>query len=120
MREGWFRDLVREVRRPNHQLHRSGNSRLRRLSPPSEAALRPTVRYLVEHIRDAFSWRPYPGDDNLVGCRHDKRYGGDSDGPCASCVALRSDLRGKSMRDLGAADLRRHTFTGADLSIEAY
>ncbi|MBL8517146.1 MAG: hypothetical protein JNM76_09265 [Betaproteobacteria bacterium] len=75
---------------------------------------------LIEEIRQAFAWRPYPGDNNIVRCTYEKRYGGTMDGPCWECAEMQEYFCGKSWRDLKSDELFYYGQTDVLLSIKGY
>lgn len=75
---------------------------------------------LVGQITQAFAWRPYPGDDNIVRCTYEKRHGGTLDGPCGECAELREYFCGKSWRNLKADELRYYGQTDFLFSVKGY
>ncbi|MCR9104470.1 MAG: hypothetical protein NXI15_04195 [Gammaproteobacteria bacterium] len=42
-----------------------------------------------------FTERQYPGDENIVHCTYDKKYGGEFDGPCRECTEVVEVFTGK-------------------------
>jgi hypothetical protein len=75
---------------------------------------------LIGQIEAAFATRPYPGDENITCCSYDKKNGGDFNGPCSECVEMAEYFRGKSWRELTAAELFQEGQCDALFTVAAY
>ncbi len=52
-------------------------------------------KWLLNQLHDAFDSDNYPGDENIVHCSYDKRWGGTLDGPCRECSEVVDYFDGK-------------------------
>jgi hypothetical protein len=55
---------------------------------------------IIRQIYQAFRARSYPGDDDIVRCEYDRRWGGSWDGPCRECSEVADYFRGKGNKAL--------------------
>lgn len=65
---------------------------------------------LVATIRAAFATVPYPGDDDIVHCEYDERWGGRLAGPCQECSEIVDHFRGTTNTSHRAAAIRGVSF----------
>ena len=49
----------------------------------------------MSQLHEAFDAEKYPGDDDILHCSYDKRWGGTLDGPCRECAEVVQYFRGK-------------------------
>ena len=75
---------------------------------------------LVADIEEAFADAAYPGDNDIVRCEHDKRWGGTLPGPCMECSEVVDEFRGTNNRGQHAAKLRGVAFALKSFSDAAF
>jgi hypothetical protein len=75
---------------------------------------------LIRDIYAAFSNRRYPGDNEIVHCEYDARWGGKLPGPCRECSEVVDYFKGKSNRRLAARKLRGISFALFTLAPQAF
>lgn len=71
-------------------------------------------------IREAFAAVPYPGDEHIVHCEFDKRWGGSMDGPCRECAEVVELLRRVRVLRRKPEDLSYVSFALASVTDEAF
>jgi hypothetical protein len=75
---------------------------------------------IIRKIYRAFGSRSYPGDENIVHCEYERRWGGPLDGPCRECSEVVEEFRGKGNRGLGVKGLSWVSFGLVPLSTVAF
>ena len=75
---------------------------------------------LIRDIYSAFSNRRHLGDDEIVHCEYDARWGGKLPGPCRECREVVDYFKGKSNRRLAARKLRGISFGLFKLAPQAF
>jgi hypothetical protein len=75
---------------------------------------------LIRDIYAAFSHRKYPGDDEIVHCEYDARWGGTLQGPCRECKEVVDYFKRKDNRRLAAHKLRGISFGLFSLAPQAF
>src|SRR3712207_3702286 len=71
-------------------------------------------------IREAFAAVPYPGDENVVHCEFDMRWGGSMDGPCRECTEVLDFVRRVRVLRRKPNDLSYMSFALASVTDEAF
>jgi hypothetical protein len=56
-------------------------------------------------VRTAFLAVPYPGDEHIVHCEYDRRWGGTLDGPCRECAEIVDYFRARATKGHHAGQL---------------
>jgi hypothetical protein len=75
---------------------------------------------LIRDIYAAFLNRKYPGNNEIVHCEYDARWGGKLSGPCRECSEVVDYFKGKSNRRLAAHKLRGISFSLFSLAPQAF
>jgi len=75
---------------------------------------------LIRDIYAAFSKRKYPGDNEIVRCEYDTRWGGKLSGPCHECSEVVDYFKGKGNHRLAAHKLRGISFSLFSLAPHAF
>lgn len=75
---------------------------------------------LIRDIYAAFSNHTYPGDNEIVHCEYDERWGGTLQGPCRECREVVNYFKGKDNRRLAAHKLRGISFSLFSLAPQAF
>ena len=75
---------------------------------------------LIHDIYAAFSNRTYPGDNEIVHCEYDVRWGGKLSGPCRECSEVVGYFKGKGNHQLAAHKLRGISFSLFSLAPHAF
>lgn len=75
---------------------------------------------IIHQIYLAFGARSYPGDDEIMRCEYDRRWGGGLDGPCRECSEVADYFRGKGNKRLGVKGLSFLSFGLMHMSDEAF
>jgi hypothetical protein len=75
---------------------------------------------LLAQIKEAFENVAYPGDEHIVHCLYDKRWGGTLDGPCRECGEAIEYFKGKGQRAHVPEELSWVSFALASFTPEAF
>ncbi len=77
-------------------------------------------RALMARIKEAFAKVSYPGDEHIVHCSYDKRWGGSLNGPCRECGEAIEYFKGKGQMAHVPEELGWMSFALASFTPEAF
>jgi hypothetical protein len=75
---------------------------------------------IIQQTYRAFRAHAYPGDDAIMRCEYDRRWGGSLDGPCRECSEVADYFRGKGNKALGVRALSFVSFGLVNMSDAAF
>ena len=77
-------------------------------------------REFLIRLHETFDTEEFPGNENIIHCSHDKRWGGTLDGPCRECSEVVEYFKGKGQYQHNPVQLSWVAFGLSPFTTEAF